>query len=55
MAMAKAINPSKLDERAHGPYPITEVHANGTVEIARTPHITERINIRRLSPCKTKV
>ena len=46
----KAIQPGKLEQRSHGPYPITQVHANGTVTIQRTPHIRERINLRRIYP-----
>ena len=52
MVMVKAVNPSKLEPRAIGPYPITQIYTNGSVEIARTPHITERINLRRLVPYK---
>ena len=50
--LVKAVNPNKLQPRAHGPYSITEVFTNGTVKIARAPHVTERINIRRLIPFK---
>jgi hypothetical protein len=39
----------KLDV-PQGPYPITQVHANGTITIRRSPTVTERINIRRLHP-----
>jgi len=45
-------DPSKLDPRAEGPYRILRVHANGTVTVALTPHVTERINIRRIKPCR---
>jgi len=40
----------KLQNRGHGPYNITQVHTNGTVTIQRTPHVRERINIRRIKP-----
>ncbi|CAJ1960529.1 unnamed protein product [Cylindrotheca closterium] len=40
----------KLDPKYRGPYPITNVYTNGTVEIQRTNAIRERINIRRLVP-----
>ena len=40
----------KLNPEAIGPYTITEVHTNGTVVIQRSPHVFERINIRRLKP-----
>ena len=48
--LIKTITPSKLEPRAHGPYPIVQTYTNGTVDIARTPHVLERINIRRLVP-----
>lgn len=46
-------NPSKMEARYHGPYPIQQVHNNGTVTILRQPNITERINIRRIKPYYT--
>ena len=45
-----AYKPDKLDARATGPFRIEQVHANGTVTIRRSAHVTERINIRRLKP-----
>jgi hypothetical protein len=45
-----ADNPDKLQDRASGPFPITQVHANGTITIQRTPYYRERINIRRVKP-----
>ena len=39
----------KLDEPMQGPFNITKVYTNGTVEIARGS-LFERINIRRLRP-----
>jgi hypothetical protein len=42
--------PDKLEPRAIGPFPITRVHANGTVTIETSPGVVERINIRRLKP-----
>ena len=48
--LVKVDDPSKLQERARGPFVITRVHTNGTVTIMRTPHVTERINIRRIIP-----
>jgi len=42
--------PDKLEPRAVGPFPITRVHANGTVTIEISPGVLERINIRRLKP-----
>jgi hypothetical protein len=43
-------NPTKLQDRAEGPYTIQQVHTNGTLTIQRAPHVTERINIRRVIP-----
>ena len=45
-------NPSKLQERATGPFPISHVYTNGTVDVMRSPDIIERVNIRRLVPYK---
>jgi hypothetical protein len=42
----------KLNQPTKGPYTITRVHTNGTVEIDRG-HFTETINIRRLKPFYT--
>jgi hypothetical protein len=39
----------KMNTPTHGPYTITTVHTNGTVEINRR-WTTETINIRRLKP-----
>ena len=48
--LVKAIDPSKLQPRAHGPYNITQVFTNGTIMIQQTPHVTKQINIRRVLP-----
>jgi transposase InsO family protein len=40
----------KLDLQAEGPYEITKVFTNGSVEIKISPHLSERINIRRIKP-----
>ena len=40
----------KLAIKTAGPYPITHVHVNGTVTIARAPNVLERLNIRRIKP-----
>ena len=42
--------PNKLQPRAEGPYPIEQVHTNGTVTIRTSPFVIERINIRRIKP-----
>ena len=43
-------NPTTLQDRGIGPFRIIQVHTNGTITIQRTPHIVERINIRRVKP-----
>lgn len=45
-------DPTKLEDRATGPYKVVEVHVNGTVTIERAPGVLERINIRRVRPYK---
>jgi hypothetical protein len=40
----------KLKPTVSGPYPIERVHTNGTVTIRLSPHVQERINIRRICP-----
>ena len=48
--LIREVNPKKLQARAHGPYPIIQTWTNGTIDILRNPHVTERINIRRVIP-----
>ena len=48
--LVKTVNPNKLEPRAHGPYRMTRIYTNGTVDIQRAEHVTERINIRRIIP-----
>ena len=48
--LIKVFDPSKLEQRAIGPFTIEQVHTNGTVTIKRGPNIFERINIRRIRP-----
>jgi len=36
-----------------GPYPIVQVHTNGTVTLQLTQHVRERINIRKLVPYRS--
>ena len=45
-------SPNKLESRVEGPYRINTVHTNGTVTIQLTPHVIERISIRRIKPSK---
>ena len=47
-------DPSKLQDRATGPYTVAEVHVNGTVTIQRAPGVLERINIRRVRPYRER-
>jgi transposase InsO family protein len=45
--------PTKLGLRKEGPYTITQVHTNGNITMELRPGVTERINIRRVSPYRT--
>ena len=45
--------PNKLEPRAIGPYAITRVHANGTLTIQLSQHVTERISLRKVKPYKS--
>ena len=42
--------PAKMQERATGPFPVTQVHVNGTVTIQRSQNVFERVNVRRIRP-----
>ena len=42
----------KLSHQALGPFPMTQVCTNGTVSILKRPHVTQRINVRRITPCQ---
>src|SRR5210317_1641306 len=48
--LIKVPKPNKLEPRFQGPFRVTQVFTNGTVEIQRTNQVFERINIRRLIP-----
>ena len=50
LVLVKTVNPNKLKPRAIGPFPIQRVYQNGTIDIKRTPYVTERINIRQVIP-----
>ena len=41
----------KLSTHCAGPYPVTNVHKNGTIRIQKGI-VSERVNIRRISPFK---
>ena len=43
-------NRPKLVTTTAGPFPIAQVHSNGTVTFIRSPNVYERINIRRIRP-----
>jgi hypothetical protein len=51
--MKKVFDYTKLDPRWNGPFEITQVHINGNLTVQLTPHIHERINIRRVKPYKS--
>ena len=46
--MAKVYDPTKMEEKLHGPYPMLELQTNGTVLIQRAPHVVETFNLRRI-------
>ncbi len=52
MVLKKKWKPKKLGRRTSDPYKIVKVHVDGTVTIQLRPGLTERINIRRIIPCK---
>jgi len=47
-------NPGKIERKLHrqkrGPYRIESVYPNGIVKIRLSPHETEKVSIRRLTP-----
>ena len=51
-AYVKVHEPNKLEEVLHGPYCITRIYSNGTVEIQLNPDTFDRVNIRKLVPYK---
>jgi hypothetical protein len=48
--LKKIHDPTKLGLRTSGPYPIQQVHVNGTLTIELRPGVMERINTRRVIP-----
>ena len=48
--LIEVYDPSTLQERATDPYPIAQVHVNGTVTSERANQVFERINIGRIRP-----
>jgi hypothetical protein len=41
---------SKLEPTYKGPYPIVQVHTNGTATVLLQPNTMERYNVRRITP-----
>ena len=51
--MITTYDPTKLQERLHGPYRIVETRTNGTVRVRmREPNVDDTFNIRKLRPYK---
>ena len=50
--LKKRWKPRKLEERTSGPYRVVQTHVNGTVTIELRPGVSERLNIRRITPYK---
>ena len=50
--MIKRYDPTKLQKKLHGPYPIQQVFTNGTVRVKRAELIDETYNIRKIVPYK---
>ena len=46
----KTYNPTKMEEKLHGPYPILHVYTNGTVDIHRAANIKDRVHLRKIVP-----
>jgi len=52
LIMIKKYDPTKMEEKLHGPYPIHDLRTNGTVRIERAPLILETFNLRKIVPYK---
>ena len=50
--LKKTWKPQKLGIRTTGLYTILQTHVNGTVTTELQPGISERLNIRRITPYK---
>uniref|UniRef100_A0A7S2W154 Uncharacterized protein n=1 Tax=Eucampia antarctica TaxID=49252 RepID=A0A7S2W154_9STRA len=46
--MIKVYDPTKMQEKLHGPYPIVSICTNGTVRIQRSPLGVEMFNTRKI-------
>jgi hypothetical protein len=53
MVLITNIGKCKLDMPHQGPYPVTQVYTNGTLEVRRGA-IYERLNIRRVTPFRQR-
>ena len=50
--MVVEYDPTKLDAKKRGPYPIVCVFTNGTVKLQIAQHVQETFNIRKIWPYK---
>jgi hypothetical protein len=50
--MKRIFDFTKLDPQWEGPFVINQVYVNGNVTIQLTPHVRERVNIRKIKPYK---
>jgi hypothetical protein len=48
----KTKDPWKLHRKWDGPFNVMRVHTNSNVTIQLRDHVTQRVNIRQLKPCK---
>ena len=39
-----------MEPRLHGPYPITRIYVNGTVNVELKTGVTQRFNVRKVVP-----
>ena len=46
----KTYDPTKMEEKLHGPYPILQVYTNGTVDIHRAANVKDRVHLRKIVP-----
>ena len=46
----KEYDPTKMEPKLHGPYPITRIYVNGTVDVELRPGVTQRFNVRKVVP-----
>ena len=52
LVKVKLEGPSKLEQRFKGPFKITQVFTNGTVELQIGPDLHRVYNIRKIAPMK---